>query len=151
MDCDLHYFGLTIYIMYVFLSIPGMVLPPGYSPWLFSYKPFLWCRSDARLRHACCSFIFYKPFMWCRPDARLRHYYFCIFRSRSHSDTRLAPVLLFLHFPLEESFRHSLGTQYFSFELFLPHGCILVFRILRGRCVIFYLTQSMFDILYPCS
>ena len=59
-----------------------MVLPPGYSLWLFSYKPF----------------------MWCRPDARLRHYYFCIFRSRSHSDTRLAPVLLFCSF---RSRRHS--------------------------------------------
>ena len=66
-----------------------MVLPPGYSLWLF----------------------FYKPFMWCRSDARLRHYYFCVFCSRSHSDTRLAPVLLFLHFPLEESFRHSFGTS----------------------------------------
>ena len=78
------------------------------------------------------AFIFcYKPFMWCRPDARLWHYYsavssrgvihtlvwhqyyyFCSFLSRSHSDTRLAPVLLFLQFPLEESFRPSFGTQY---------------------------------------
>ncbi len=121
-----------------------MVLPPGYSLWLFSYKPFMWCRpdarlrhyyswdgstswifavitfsykpflwrrSDARLRHACCSFTFYKPFTWCRLDARLRHYYFCVFRSRSHSDTRLAPVLLFLHLPLEESFKHSFDTS----------------------------------------
>ena len=105
-----------------------MVLPPGYSLWWFSYKPFLWCRSDARLRHACCSFIFYKPFMWCRPDARLRHYYSWSFLSRSHSDPRLAPVLLFLQFPLEESFRPSLGTQYFIFVYFHPHVCILVFR-----------------------
>ena len=61
---------------------------------------------------ACTAFIFcYKPFMWCRPDTRLWHYYSCSFRSRSHSDTRLAPVLLFLHFPLEESFRHSFGTS----------------------------------------
>ena len=79
----------------------------------------------------CTAFIFcYKPFMWCRLDARLRHYYSCIFLSRSHSDTRLAPVLLFcsflsrshsdtrlapvlpfLHFPLEESFRPSFGTS----------------------------------------
>ena len=35
-------------------------------------------------------FSHYKPFMWCRLDARLRHCYsFCIL-SRSHSDTRLA-------------------------------------------------------------
>ena len=33
------------------LSIPGMVLPPGYSLWLFSYKTFMWCRSDVRLWH----------------------------------------------------------------------------------------------------
>ena len=60
----------------------------------FQYKPFLWCRSNVRLWHACClfsikalsamsprrltvarlSFSFqYKPFMWCRLDARLRH------------------------------------------------------------------------------
>ena len=102
----------TNHLYYVFfLSIPGMVLPPGYSQWLFSYKPFLWCRSDARLRHAYCSFNSYKPFMWCRPDARLRHYYSCSFLSRSHSDPRLAPVLLFLQFPLEESFRPSVGTS----------------------------------------
>ena len=92
---------------------------------------------------ACTAFIFcYKPFMWCRPDARLWHYYsavssrgviqtlvwhqdyysrsflsrslsdtrlapallFRIFRSRSLSDTRLAPVLLFCSF---RSRRHS--------------------------------------------
>jgi hypothetical protein len=42
-----------------------------------------------------------------------QYYYFCIYRSRSHSDTRLAPVLLFCIFPLEESFRHSFGTCIF--------------------------------------
>ena len=42
------------------------------------------------------AFIFcYKPFMWCRPDARLRHYYSCSFLSRSHSDPRLAPSLYY--------------------------------------------------------
>ena len=60
---------------------------------------------------ACSSFIFcYKPFMWCRPDARLRHYYSCSFLSWSHSDPRLAPALSFLQFPLEQSFRPSFGT-----------------------------------------
>ena len=58
----------------------------------------MWCRSDARLRHACCLFIFYKPFMWCRSDARLRHGYSCIFLSRSHSDTRLALSILLWDF-----------------------------------------------------
>ena len=37
------------------------------------YKPFMWCRSDARLRHACYLIIIYKPFMWRRSDAWLRH------------------------------------------------------------------------------
>ena len=40
----------------------------------------------------------YKPFMWCRLDARLRHCYsFCIL-SRSHSDTRLALSILLWDF-----------------------------------------------------
>ena len=46
----------------------------------------------------CGMFVFYfcyKPFMWCRPDARLRHYYSCSFLSRSHSDPRLAPSIYF--------------------------------------------------------
>ena len=56
----------------------------------FDISPLWDVASDVRLWHAL-SFIFhYKPFMWCRPDARLRHCYsFCIL-SRSHSDTRLA-------------------------------------------------------------
>jgi hypothetical protein len=110
-----------------------MVLPPGYSLWLFSYKPFLWCRSNARLRHACCSFIFYKPFMWCRPDARLRHYYSCSFLSRSHSDPRLAPsTLLWIILFFTTCVHH--GFSYFSWQA-CDH---IVFR-------------STFDILYPCS
>ena len=67
----------------------------GISVIYFHYKPFPRCRIDVRLWHAL-SFTFqYKPFMWCCSDARLWHYYSCIFRSRSHSDPRLAPVLLF--------------------------------------------------------
>ena len=85
--------------------------------------------------------------MWCRPDARLRHYQFCIFRS-SHSDTRLAPVFLFLHFSLEESFRHSFGTQYFILVYFYPYVCIMIFRIFHDRRVIIQLIWSMFDIHY---
>ena len=37
------------------------------------FKPFMWCRLDARLRHACYLIILYKPFMRCRSDARLWH------------------------------------------------------------------------------
>ena len=70
----------------------------------FNISPLCDVASDARLRHAL-SFIFcYKPFMWCRPDARLWQYYSCSFLSRSHSDPRLAPVLLFCSF---RSRRHS--------------------------------------------
>ena len=70
----------------------------------FDISPLCDVASDVRLWHAL-SFIFhYKPFMWCRPDARLRHYYSCSFLSRNLSDTRLAPVLLFCSF---RSRRHS--------------------------------------------
>ena len=69
-----------------------MVLPPGYSLWLFFYKPFMWCRPDARLRHYySCSFPsrgVIQTLVW------HRHYYSCSFLSRSHSDPRLAPALL---------------------------------------------------------
>ncbi len=43
-----------------------------------------------------------------RPTAALL---FFSFLSRSHSDPRLAPVLLLLQFPLEESFRPSFGIS----------------------------------------
>ena len=109
----------------------------------------------------------YKPFMWCRPDARLRHYYI-------------------LHFPLEESFRHSFGTcitiphfsargvfqtlvwyQYyysavsargviqalawhpvFYFGSFLPHVCVMVFGIFSWQTCDHMIFWSMFDIYY---
>ena len=109
------------------MSIPGTVLPPGYSLWLFSYKPFMWCCSDARLRH----------------------YYFCIFRSRSHSDTRLAPVLLFLQFPLEESFRHSFGTQYFILVYFYPYVCIMASRIFSWRMYVRLLNLEYVGYIIP--
>ena len=77
-----------------------------------------------------------------------QYYYFCIYRSRSHSDTRLAPVLLFCIFPLEESFRHSFGTQYFILVYFYPYVCIMIFfvyfvtdvwsSIKPGVCLIYY-------------
>ena len=68
-DCDYYYIGLTLLLLELW-SIPGTVLPPGYSLWLFSYKPFMWCRSDARLRHAFC----------CRPfEASLQTPDRCIF------------------------------------------------------------------------
>ena len=56
----------------------------------FNISPLCDVASDVRLWRAL-SFIFhYKPFMWCRLDARLRHCYFICTLPRSHSDTRLA-------------------------------------------------------------
>ena len=97
----------------------------------FRYKPFMWCRSDVRLWHALPLFSVISPLCGVAPtpDCGIiilavssrgviqnlvwhQYYYSCSFLSRSHSDPRLAPVLLFLQFPLEESFRPSLGTQY---------------------------------------
>ena len=94
------------------------------------YKPFMRCRSDVRLRHALPLFSVISPLCGVAPtpDCGIiilavsargvvqtlvwhQYYYFCSFLSRSHSDPRLAPVLLFLQFPLEESFRPSFGTQ----------------------------------------
>ena len=60
----------------------------------FRYKPFMWCRSDVRLWHALSFIFYYKPFMWCRLDARLWHCYS-------------------FFYPFEESFRHSIGPQYY--------------------------------------
>src|SRR3954467_13282155 len=88
-----------------------MVLPPGHFPMIIiSFKAL----SVVSLRRPTVAFLL-KPFLWCRSDARLWYLLFCIFRSRSLSDTRLAPVFIILHFPLEESFRHSFGTSiYYS-------------------------------------
>src|SRR3954466_5419657 len=57
----------------------------------FLLKPFLWCRSDARLWYYYFAFSargVFQTLVW--------HQYllFCIFRSRSLSDTRLAPVFI---------------------------------------------------------
>ena len=61
----------------------------------FDISPLCDVASDVRLWHALLFIFFhYKPFMWCRLDARLRHCYFICILSRSHSDTRLASVLL---------------------------------------------------------
>ena len=75
------------------------------------------------------SFTFqYKPFMWCRLNARLRRDFFSLFTFQGVApDTRSVSVICFTyhvvqilfigmsiiipHFPLEESFRHSFGTR----------------------------------------
>ena len=56
----------------------------------FDISPLCDVASDVRLWHALLFIFYYKPFMWRRLDARLRHCYFFCFLSRSHSDTRLA-------------------------------------------------------------
>ena len=119
MDCDLHYFGLTIYIMYFCWVSLGWFYPLDIHCDYSFISPFCGVAQTPDCGMLVVHLPFKKPFMWCRPDARLRHYYSCSFLSRSHSDPRLAPVLLFLQFPLEESFRPSFGTQYFILEYFL--------------------------------
>ena len=56
----------------------------------FNISPLCDVASDVRLCHTLSFIFYYKPFMWCRLDARLRHCYFVCILSRSHSDTRLA-------------------------------------------------------------
>ena len=56
----------------------------------FNISPLCDVALDVRLWHALLFIFHYKPFMWCRLDARLRHCYFICILSRSHSDTRLA-------------------------------------------------------------
>ena len=96
----------------------------------FKYKPFMWRHADVRLWHVRLLFSVISPLCGVAPtpDCGIiilavssrgviqtlvwhQHYYSCSFLSRSHSDPRLAPVLLFLQFPLEESFRPSFGTS----------------------------------------
>ena len=90
----------------------------------------MWCCSDARLRYYFSAFSargVIQTLVW------HQYYYFCIFRSRSHSDTRLAPVLLFYLHPFEESFQ-TLNQRI----LFLLPYCMLIF----------YLLASIMDFIY---
>ena len=88
--------------------------------------------SHRRPTMACTVFIFCcKPFMWCRPDARLRHYYSCSFLSRSHSDPRLAPSILFLFI-----FTHLCASWFFVYFvtdvviiIISEHDCRLYVRL----------------------
>ena len=89
------------------------------------YKPFRWCRSDVRLWHVRLLFSVISPLCDVAQTSdcgiiiilavssrgviqtlvwHQYYYYSCIFLSRSHSDPRLAPVLLFCSF---RSRRHS--------------------------------------------
>ena len=84
-------------IMFIYIGpLCGVAQTPDCARFVisFTYKPFMWCRPDARLWHACYFIYFisplcgvaetpdcgmlviylpYKPFMWCRSDARLWH------------------------------------------------------------------------------
>src|SRR4051812_21212950 len=77
----------------------------------FLLKPFMWCRSDARLWHYYFAFsargvfqtLVWHQYYYSAFSARgvfqtlvwHQYFYSVFFRSRSLSDTRLAPVLLF--------------------------------------------------------
>ena len=79
---------LSIQALYVMLLRRPTVALLSFT---FNTSPLCDVASDVRLWHALLLIFFhYKPFMWCRLDARLRHRYFICILSRSHSDTRLA-------------------------------------------------------------
>ena len=82
----------------------------------FRYKPFMWCRSDVRLRHALSLLSVISPLCGVAPtpDCGIiiphfssrgvfqtlvwhQYYNFCSFRSRCHSDPRLAPSIYYLY------------------------------------------------------
>src|SRR4051812_6946447 len=99
-----------------------------------NYKPFMWCRSDARLWPAwyfqslisplCgvaqapdCGMLvipfIYKPFMWCRLDARLRYALY--------------------YYPFEASLQTPDRCI-----LFLPSGCLLMSYMINLLVCIIY-------------
>src|SRR4051812_33450363 len=100
----------------------------------------MWCRSDARLWHYYSAFSargVFQTLVWHQHyysafSARgvfqtlvwHQYYYSAFFRSRNLSDTRLAPVLLFCIFPLEESFRHSFCPSF----IILPFSARGIFQ-----------------------
>ena len=86
---------------------------PNYCIIELQYKPFMRRRADVRLWRVLVSHLKYKPFMWCRSDVRLWHA-LSLFSVISPL-CGVAPTpdcgIIILHFPLEESFRHSFGTR----------------------------------------
>ena len=151
MDYDLYYSGLTFYFMYM-IEYPW----DGPTSWIFTVIIFLispLCgvaqTPDCGMLVVLLSFISPLCGVAPTPDCGIiisafsargviqtlvwhQYYYFCIFRSRSHSDTRLAPSILFWYI-LTICVHHDLS--YISWQM----------------CVLSSLTRSMFDILYPCS
>ena len=78
------------------------------TAFIFCYKPFMWCRPDARLRHYYSAFTsrgVFQTLVW-HP-----HYYFA-FSARGVFLTLVWHQYYYLQFPLEASFRPSLGTEY---------------------------------------
>ena len=98
------------------------------------YKPFMWRRADVRLWRVLVSYFKYKPFMWCRSDVRLRHALSLL--SVISPLCGVAPTpdcgIIILHFPLEESFRHSFGTRIIILHFPLEES----FRHSFGTCII---------------
>ena len=83
----------------------GVAQMPDCGVYLFSYfkyKPFMWCRSDVRLWHAPPLFSVISPLCGVAPTPDCG--------------------IIVPHFPLEESFRHSLSTQYFTLNYWVSLG-----------------------------
>ena len=134
MTCDLWWLWLllwtnTLYYWIYWVSLGRFYLLDIHCDY-FSYKPFLWRRSDARLRNARCSSTFYKPLCGVAqtPDCGIiisafsargviqtlvwHLYYYSAFSARGVIQTLVwHQHYYFCIFPLEESFRHSFGTS----------------------------------------
>ena len=67
------------------------------------YKPFMWCRSDARLWHAC--YLLFNPFMWCRSDVRLRHARYLQSFQDVASDIRSVHFITILSLPIPVAYK----------------------------------------------
>ena len=76
----------------------------------FKYKPFMRCRSDVRLWHAPSLFSVISPLcgVASTPDCGNTILHFPLEQTFRHS---FGTSITILHFLLEESFRHSFGTS----------------------------------------
>ena len=160
-DYVYYYYGLTIYIIWI-IKYPW----DGSTSWILTaiiiYKPFMWRRSDARLRHACYLFILYKPFMWRRSDARLRHvcHLFTIHKPFMwcRSDARLRHDLSYYPFEaslqtLDRCILFLLPYCIFIFYMNNLHACIMnfVYFVTDVMIIEYFGAWLSLVILYPCS
>ena len=141
--------GTTSWIFTMIISpLCGVAQTPDCGMFVisFSYKPFMWRRSDARLWHVCYSIFFisplcgiaqtldwgmfvisfsHKPFMRRRSDARLWHACYFIYFISPLRGVAKTPDWGMLTFTIlsRRRFRHSIGAFYF-YSVIAYSGCI---------------------------